>query len=432
MSNHQRVLIVGTVPYNKNAQSRAFDAYFRNWPQKNLRQIFSNTKIPVKGHCDSLYQITDQRLLRRIIKKNTDTGVIFHYDDLPEENISKNADTRTKLISKLYTLGKNKSSLNHLLRKVLWNKKYWNTSQLNTWLDDFQPECVFLAFSDDFFIPEIALYVAEKFNIPIMTCIGDDYYFNDKFSLSPLYHLYRRKYKKLIRQIFSHRSSAIYIGDKIRDKYNYEFGLNGETIYLATEIERHPFRAINTDNLKISYCGNIRLGRNTSLVDIGNALQAINPNYKLDVYSAEQSAAYTDILTQYPGINYHGVVPYQEVVKILSGSDIVVVVEGFKVEEVTKTKYSLSTKAADSIATGGQILAYGSGDCGVIEYLESTGCAVVCQNPVDLKQSIEKLLQDQDLQKRLYHQAVKIASEHHDSDRNLNSVKALFDRLVEY
>ena len=30
---------------------------------------------------------------------------------------------------------------------------------MNKWLDEFKPECVFLSFSDDYFIPQIALYV---------------------------------------------------------------------------------------------------------------------------------------------------------------------------------------------------------------------------------------------------------------------------------
>ena len=45
---HNRVIIVGTIPYNKNTSSRAFDAYFHNWEKKNMRQIFSNTKTPVQ------------------------------------------------------------------------------------------------------------------------------------------------------------------------------------------------------------------------------------------------------------------------------------------------------------------------------------------------------------------------------------------------
>ena len=81
---HPRVLIVGTVPYNQKSTSRAFESYFSGWEKENLRQIFSHTKTPCKGHCESLYQITDSRLLKRRLKKSVDTGIVYHYDDLPE------------------------------------------------------------------------------------------------------------------------------------------------------------------------------------------------------------------------------------------------------------------------------------------------------------------------------------------------------------
>ena len=46
---HNRVIIVGTIPYNKNTSSRAFDAYFHNWEKKNMRQNFFEYKDTSKG-----------------------------------------------------------------------------------------------------------------------------------------------------------------------------------------------------------------------------------------------------------------------------------------------------------------------------------------------------------------------------------------------
>ena len=154
----------------------------------------------------------------------------------------------------------------------MWRKSYWNTSQLNEWLDDFRPECIFLSFSNDFFLLEIALYVARKYNISICSSTGDDYYFNTHFSLNPFWYIYHGLYRRLNREVFRHPGSAIYISDKIRDKYNEAFGLNGETVYLISEIKRREFRPINTKSIKVSYFGNIGMGRNQSLADIGLSL----------------------------------------------------------------------------------------------------------------------------------------------------------------
>ena len=431
MDKHHRVLIVGTIPYNKNTSSRAFDAYFHNWEKECIRQIFSNTKTPVKGHCGSLYQITDQRLLKRRLKQIDEVGVIFEDKDLPEDWKNNDLEVGCSFISHLYKIGSKDTPLKYLLRKWVWRKKYWDTKQLENWLDEFQPECVFLAFSDDFFIPEIALFVANRYNVPIMSCIGDDYYFNDKFSLSPFYHIYRIKYKALIRKVFSHKGSAIYIGDKIRDKYNSEFGLNGQTVYLTSDIERHPFREIDKANPRITYCGNIRLGRNESLADIGSALVQIDPTYRLEVYSAEKNDEFIKVLKGKPGIDYRGAVSYKEVMEVMADSDIVVIVEGFSPKDVQITRYSLSTKAADAMATGGQILVYGSIECGVIEYMKSTNCSVVCENKEDLKESIELLISDTEMQKRLYEQSGRMSVEHHDKDRNLTLSENMFNALIE-
>lgn len=43
-----KVLIVGTVPYNRNLTSRAFESYFSGWEHERLAQIFSNEKVPGK------------------------------------------------------------------------------------------------------------------------------------------------------------------------------------------------------------------------------------------------------------------------------------------------------------------------------------------------------------------------------------------------
>ena len=81
---HPRLLIVGTVPYDKQSTSRAFDAYFHFWEKENLAQVFSNPQEPLKGHCGTLFQITDQRMLKRWINPKQKTGRVFHYEELSE------------------------------------------------------------------------------------------------------------------------------------------------------------------------------------------------------------------------------------------------------------------------------------------------------------------------------------------------------------
>ena len=423
---HKKVLIVGTVPYNRQATSRAFDAYFHFWEKENLAQVFSNTKKPCKGHCGTLFQITDYRILNRWRGSKAETGVIYNYDELEIAWENNDLELENKADEKAYKFGRKHTPLTHLLRGILWRKKFWCTKKFNDWLEEFKPECVFLSFSDDYFIPQIALYVAKKFNIPIVSSIGDDYYFNTRFSFSPFYYLYKYTYRALIRKVFKHKGSAIYISDKIRDKYNSEFSLDGETVYLNSEIERKPFEHIDAENPVITYFGNIRMGRNNSLNDIGLALGKINPNYVLQVYSNESDEEYLKVFEGNKNLQYCGTIPYAQVLEKMYKSHITVIVEGFEKQDIDLSRYSLSTKAADALASGASILSYGSEECGIIEYMKSTNASTVCDNKEKLEESIRELIENKDLQKDYYEKAIEITEKHH----NLESSCAVFEGVV--
>lgn len=392
-----RVLIVGTVPYRETATSRAFDSYFHGWDKACLAQIFSNPDTPIKGHCATLYQITDQRMLHRWFRRDTKTGRVFSYEALDGEKPKLDTVTQT-----LYRLGSRKNSLVYLLRGILWRERFWHTEELDSWLEAFQPQCVFLSFSDDYFIPEIALYVAKKFQIPILSSIGDDYYFHYHFSLNPLYHLYKLTYRALIRRVFRHSGSAIYIDDKIRDKYNAAFGLKGRTVHLASTVVRRPFRPIDTDAPKILYCGNLRLGRNRTLIAIADALGVIDPRYVLDVYSNESDPRVFSQLEDHPNVRFHGAVPYREVQRLTEECDLLILAEGFGKQDVDTVRYSLSTKTADALASGAAVFACGHREAGAIEYCEKTGFAAVCTDLSQVVPSLKELLENQQLQKQQY------------------------------
>lgn len=427
---HRRVVIVGTVPYNKKSTSRAFDAYFHNWEKENIIQVFSNTKEPCKGHCGSFYQITDQRMLKRWLGKKLETGKIFYDVDLKSEWCSTDLELNSSVAENIYKLGRRHSPFTHLLRGILWKKSFWCTEKFDLWLDEFKPECVFLAFSNDYFILKIALYIAKKYNIPIVSCIGDDYYFNVEKTINPLYYIYKYTYKRLVDKIFSVFGSAVFISDKIKNKYNSEFGLNGETVYLSSETARKRFMPVNTVNPVISYFGNIQMGRNKSLNEIGYALGEINENYILEVYSNEPDKKYFKIFENNKNVSFLGSIPYEQVKQRMLESDITVIVEGFKKKDINLSRYSLSTKAADSLASGTNIFVYGSMESGIIEYMNSTNSSVVCTERENLKKSLETLIFDKSLQKRLYDSAAEIYENNHNKEVSCKIVEKLIEKVV--
>ena len=430
----KRIMIVGTAPYDRNCPSRAFESYFSGIESHNLAQIFSYPYVPPKGHCSKLYQITDAMMLKRFFSRNVKVGKTYEINDLSENGGMKTKSTfeskQNSIISLLYRYGKKDRPTTYLLRGLLWKKKNWCTKELNEWLDSFNPECVFLSFSDDFFILRIALYVAERFNIPIISSIADDYYFNGKFSLSPFYYIYRGMYKSLVKRILKRKgSTAVYIGDRIKELYNNTFGIRGITLYLTSDIKRRPFRPINVKTPIISYYGNIRLGRNKSLIDIGSALKRINPNYYINVYSNESEFSYINSMKKAEGVVFHNAVPYEEVQKGMLESDILVIVEGFEPSNVKTVKYSISTKVPDSLATGAQVLAYGDKECGAIDYLLSTKALPVCTDKKNLVETLKGLIENEEDQKKYYKLMNDVLIANHQIHNNARMFSDLVDSL---
>lgn len=426
----RRVLIVGTVPYNTKSTSRAFDAYFHCWKKENLVQIFSNTKKPCKGHCGELFQITDYQILKKRLGHRGNVGTLYRYEELEDSWTDNDLEVLDSKAVKAYRIGQKHTAWTHLLRGLLWHGRIWHSDKLDAWMDRFGPEAIFLAFSDDYFINWIALYAAKRYNIPIISCIGDDYYFNKHFSINPFYQIYKESYKALIRKVLSWQGSAIYISDKIRDKYNSEFLLNGETVYLTSTVRRKPFSPVNTRTPLVTYFGNIRMGRNHSLNAIGTVLGQINPNYKLEVYSNEDTPSYYKELEKNTCIVYRGSIPYEDVQKKVMASDITVIAEGFAPSEVELSRYSLSTKAADALASGAAILVYGSSECGIVEYMQSTHAAMVCTDRSQLEAAIRTLLTDIKFQRTCYEQAVVITQRHHDIAISTHTFQSVLEGAI--
>lgn len=431
----KRILIVGTAPYDKNCQSRAFESYFHGIESKYLAQFFSYPYVPPKGHCGSLYQVTDEMMLKRFFSKKTKVGVKYDISELSDEGgiRGKQNDSnhkRSRFISFLYKLGKKDRPITYLLRNILWKKKNWCTESFNKWLDEFNPEIVFLSFSDDFFIPKIALYIANRYNIPIVSSIADDYFFNDRFSISPFYHIYRHKYKHLINEILTRKnSSAIYIGDKIKKQYNDYFGLNGITMYLTSDIKRHQFKAFNKINPRISYYGNLRLGRYQTLQKIGIALNKINPSYHIDIFSNEKDSKIISILQKSVGIKFRGSVPYSEVINGMLSSDLLLIVESFEKKQINIVKYSISTKVPDSLATGSNLFVCGAYECGAIGYLYDSNCTCCCINEKEIFNKLNELICDKKAQNDYYFLSNELLCTNHLLKDNVRKFNELIENL---
>lgn len=165
---------------------------------------------------------------------------------------------------------------------------------------------------------------------------------------------------------------------------------------------------------KISYLGNISYLRDLQLIDIGRTLRKMNcePNH-IDVYSAESRKEIIDGMNLENGIVFHGAVGADEVLKVIGESMAVIHTESFDEKIRKSVRYSVSTKIADSLASGTCIFAYGPEEIASIDYLEKNNAAICCTDIKDLEHFLKVLITDTDERNKVVVKALTVAEKNH-------------------
>ena len=388
-----RVLIIGTTPYDPNEASRALDTYFHDWPKEKLRMIFSNANVPQKWNCSSMYQITDKSLLKRLFCKKEQVGKIYNYNDLPECRFVSDEGTIRKF--------KKKTTLRFYARKFLWNKKMWLNKELLDWVDDYKPEAIYICFSDDYFILDMAYTFAKRFSIPIICQIGDDYYFKKNRNILMVPYLI--SYKKLFSKIMNLDGFGVYISQKLADKYNSFFKLQGCPFYLSSSIpqQKHELK------FEFNYFGKIELGRYKSLAILADELAKINKEFKVHIYSSCKNKRIYKFLDKH-NCSLEKEILYSEVKEKMNSGAFNIIASGFGKKDIETTRYSLSTKISDCLASSGPIIAIGPIGDGAIDFLKQYESAIVLQNKKNDNAALAKVLSDHLYLERLIFNAKKV------------------------
>lgn len=376
MTNKPKILIVAPQPYNKNEQSRSLNSYFHQFDKGNLAQIFSDARTPSKGNCATLFQITDFRLAKRRFKRSIKTGQTFKWEDLPD-NAENSINTYRP---------KHKTPFYRFLRKWVWRKKYWDTPELEKFVDDLKPDYVFMVFSPDFFVFDISLHFAGKYQIPLIGCVYDDYVFSEHHKGQWLNRLYMKKYLQTVDKFMNTNPILIFESNKIQKRYKEEYKCSSTVIYISSDIKPKPCQGIDLTK-DWYFFGNLEAGRLDSLKDVANILGNLNSPIKVHIYSKDISKE-----DQTGNLCLHPAIPYAKVLKTMEQAGALLIVESLSDKYLPYTEYSLSTKVGDSLAFGKPVIAYGNKNSGCISFLEETSSCYIADSKEDLEKLISNIL----------------------------------------
>jgi hypothetical protein len=167
----------------------------------------------------------------------------------------------------------------------------------------------------------------------------------------------------------------------------------------------------------ISYIGNTALNRWKPIAEIAAAIEVINGENRTD-FEFTYYGGKSNELESVSGIKYGGRLTADQVKKIMTGSRLLIHVETFDKDFRLRLMYSVSTKIADSLASGVPLFAYGPEDIASMKHLINNECAACVTDKKSLFSQLTRVLMDEKYSNQLRRKAMSVVSQKHFASDN--------------
>lgn len=425
-----KILIVSHTPLSSyEAMGKTISAFFSSFDKEEVSQLYIYPSYPDVDVCHSYYRVTDIDVLKGYFNFNLYGGVVE-----PKRQSSKVSIYDDDQTEEIYKNQRNKKAFIKLLRDAMWKFSRWYNRNLKKWLDYVNPDCIFLCPGGAKFIYDMALKISRKRNIPIITYIADEHYFLDarKYSLE---WVKQKLLCRTMKKTFEASSCLITICDELRDVYVKEFHRETHTIMTGSSIEITNEKKSWSEIHKVSYFGKMSLDRYVSLSDIGKEVDKVNEfgdgKITLNIFSGQISEKVIRTLGEYQSVVLREFIGGEKFKKEFESSDMLIHVESFEHENVNKVRYSVSTKIADSLASGIPLLAYGPKGIASIEHLIRNNCALVASSRSELENLVEKIAKNEINYIEVQKNAIETAKRFHDQKKNSSFFREVCNKTIE-
>ena len=413
---YPRVLIISNNCLSKSdSNGRTLGNFFSLWPKDCLAQFCIHDQDKDWDVCSNFYVISDIQVVKAFLfGQKTDGRKTFLVDKIAKKN------------NKIGQRKVSRTPLSMLLRNVAWTSMRWRNEIFEAWINNFKPEVIILQAGDLPAFYDIALRIAKERELPLVIYNSEEYYFKDycyfgeNTSFKCLYTIFHQKLKKSVRNALDYAAGSIYISEYLKKLYDKEFGKRSITL-MTSATEKVYFSEISQENKQkqtIIYGGNLGIGRHKALIDIGNALQKIDSNLKIDVYGKCDDLEIVQELNNCSGINYVGMIPYSDLQEKTKCAKLLVHVESMKPYYIRDIKYGFSTKIADSLASGVPFFVYASSELTSVQYLNENKCAIIATAKGQLVKKLKDALYDDKVRNSCVDNAYQIVAMNHNQEKN--------------
>ncbi len=429
-------LIIQNNPFSyKTGNGKTLAAMFAQWNCENLAQIFTSNLQPDFSICKRYFKISDSAALKSFISHRV-CGTEITAESCRDGNSKdkkKDKNFKTKIQGWL-----SESPFISVIRNVVWQKSKWNNEILNKWLDDIQPQFVFLSAGNISVFYDMALFICNKFQIPLFLHIGDDYFIY-RTGWNPWINLHRRTMSKKLEKTIKQSFGIVAICDKMARVFGEKYGGKYSVCMNSVEVQELEETGARQEgkDIELVYAGNLGINRWKVLKLIGQALAELAQegiSARLSVYSSFTPGKHIlKKLTIPASLQFCGSLYGEALDRAKKDADILVHVEAFDKRYRQLTYTAMSTKVPEYMGSGRLILAVGPAEAASIEFLDQNNVALLVteRSKEAVKEQIRRFVAGGEELDEMRERAVRIARERFSREKSAEQIYNLISEVCD-
>lgn len=395
-SQKPRVLISTVSGWSNEIGSDTMSTLFSQYDSSKLASLYIRAELSDSQVCHRYFHIFENRIIKSLWNRKISTGEEYVTTD-------KKVDVNTEALKKEKTFYSKFTKFRPwyliMARELIWKFGRWKTKELNTFLDDFNPEVLFFPIESYIHLNRINEYVIKRCKPKLVVCNLWDDNFTYKQGKSFGHKIHRFWLRKHFRKLVNMGDVFIAQNPKMQREFKEEF--SKDTVLITKPIFNiREFKKYAPGSpVKLLYTGSLYINRDKSIIALTNAIKKINSDgikVELDVYSGTPlSDQQRQCIECDHGCHFKGHVMQSEVFKLQQEADILVFVEDLSDKNLA-ARLSFSTKITDYLRAGKCILAIGNKDLAPMEYFAEQKAACVCTKESDIYPTLKKLVEDKE------------------------------------
>jgi len=388
--NYPKVLIVNSQSmYKNNATGITLISLFGSWPGDRIMELYQWKPLKSTGESIAIKssQIPPKAIpIHYIVRKLMGLDCVYE-NELNVTSPTIQAKTKDSFKKAIASTVKLLSEFTPIC--------FYKKNSLKE-IDEFAPDVIY-TMSTSVYINRVAVFFSKRYNIKIVIHYMDNWretaFLNNRYT-KWLNCLLNKTVSKLEKRM----NKGLTISEKMAFEYTVKYRADYTALMNCVDIPECETTVTykEKDHVIFTYAGGLHLGRFEQLLKVQDEIAKFNSAskgpvvsfviYTSDNYKSEYINSFNKSITEFKAF-----LPHEQVHNIYDEADVLIHIESFDKDIIEYTKYSISTKIPEYMASGKPILCFSPRNIAVSEYINDMQTGICASNADELFDAVEVL-----------------------------------------